>query len=358
MVSLALENLSKVYPNGVVGVRRVDLDVQAGEFIALVGPSGCGKTTTLRMVAGFEKCSAGRVLIERRDVTRLPPERRPTAMVFQDYALFPHLNVRENIAFGLRFQSRGRPSERIADLARMLRLEDVLNRQIDSLSGGQRQRVALARALSVEPSILLLDEPLGALDASLRKEVQSELKILQRRLGLTFLFVTHSQAEALALSDRIVVMNAGWVEQVSTPEDLCARPTSRFVAKFVGRNLVLDADVIDRRGGEVQVETRLGTFGAKGELRSGNAALSINLDRIDIAGVANRREVEANYNSLEARVVTSCTVAGRISLSLGLADGSEIRVDRRADRFDTGALEAGASVKLTWKIEDATLVTA
>ncbi len=356
MVSLALENLGKVYPNGVVGVRRVDLDVQPGEFIALVGPSGCGKTTTLRMVAGFEQCSEGRVLIEGRDVTRLPPEKRPTAMVFQDYALFPHLDVRANIGFGLRSAGQRRSNRTIADLAGMLRLQDVLDRPIGSLSGGQRQRVALARALSVEPSILLLDEPLGALDANLRKEVQSELKVLQRQLGLTFLFVTHSQAEALALSDRIVVMNAGGVEQVSTPEELCARPASRFVAKFVGRNLVLDSNAIHGHGGDIQVETRLGAFRSRGSLPSGRTALSINLDRIGIASGADPRETQANF--LEARVLASRIVAGRVNLSLGLADGTEIRIDRREDRFDVSKLGPGASVKLSWKIEDSTLVTA
>jgi ABC-type Fe3+/spermidine/putrescine transport system ATPase subunit len=296
------------------------------------------------------------VHIEGRDVTHLPPEMRPTAMVFQDYALFPHLDVRRNIAFGLRSRRRTPSADRVTELVRMLRLEAVLDRPISALSGGQKQRVALARALSVEPSILLLDEPLGALDASLRKEVQAELKLLQRRLGLTFLFVTHSQAEALALSDRIVVMNSGRVEQISTPEELCSRPVSRFVARFIGRNLVLDGKVIDRRGTNVKIETRLGELVGQGEPYQGSAvALALNLDRIEV-----RRENTAKARdsglSIKAQIVGRRNSAGRINLHVVLSDGSEICIDRREDRIDVHALDVGSPVDLCWKPEDASLV--
>lgn len=358
MASLVLDSVRKVYPNGVPGVQRVDLDIEAGEFVALVGPSGCGKSTTLRMVAGFESCSGGRVLIDDKDVTHLPPEKRPTAMVFQDYALFPHLDVRSNIAFGLRARRQAGAMERVGELARMLRLEDVLDRPIGALSGGQRQRVALGRALSVRPSILLLDEPLGALDASLRKEVQSELKLLQRKLGITFLFVTHSQSEALALSDRIVVMNAGLVEQVSTPEVLCTRPASRFVARFIGRNLVLEGKQLERRGDDAKIATSLGPVMARGPQIVGESAVALNLDRVEIRHLESSATHPDEGLFMPAEVLAHRHLAGRVSISLGLSDGSKISVERREDRLDTDAMSVGSRVNVCWTPEDATLVPA
>ncbi len=357
MTRFELDGLRKVYPNGVVGVHRVDLSVDQGEFIALVGPSGCGKSTTLRMAAGFESCSGGRVLIDGRDFTNTLPAKRPTAMVFQDYALFPHLTVRENIAFGPQISRAPDIQKHVDELARILRLGDVVDRPIATLSGGQRQRVALARALSVGPSILLLDEPLGALDASLRKEVQAELKILQKKLGITFLFVTHSQAEALALSDRIVVMNAGWVEQISTPEELCTRPASRFVAKFIGRNLVLDGKEIDRNGAEARIETSLGPIIGTGPIHNGACAASINLDSIELAVPCQDNPPNIGF-AINARIVATKLIADRLSLTLALTDGSQIAIERRHDRIKSGALEVGRSVNVCWKAESVSVVRA
>jgi ABC-type Fe3+/spermidine/putrescine transport system ATPase subunit len=223
---LELAGVGKTYADGTPAVVDFDLRAAKGEFISFVGPSGCGKTTTLRMIAGFEDISAGDILVRGRRINDLPPERRPTSTIFQNFALFPHMTVRDNIEYGLRV--KGLPAaERRAKADRMMQVLDltgIADRRSAGLSGGQRQRTALARGLVVEPDILLLDEPLGALDANLRKSIQAELKLLQRNIGITFVFVTHAQSEALALSDRIVVMNRGRVEQISPPEEIYRRP--------------------------------------------------------------------------------------------------------------------------------------
>jgi putative spermidine/putrescine transport system ATP-binding protein len=240
MGSLVLEALNKRY-GASLAVERVDLDVSQGEMVALLGPSGCGKTTTLRMVAGFVPPSAGRVLIGGKDVTRTPPHARDTGMVFQSYALFPHMDVAANVAFGLEMRrvNRAEREARVREALRLVRLDRLEDRLPRQLSGGQQQRVALARALVVNPSVFLLDEPLSNLDAKLRAEVRMEIRMLQQRLGLTTLIVTHDQEEALTMADRLVVMENGRVRQIGTAEDLYERPANPFVAGFVGRcNLV------------------------------------------------------------------------------------------------------------------------
>jgi spermidine/putrescine transport system ATP-binding protein len=220
-----------------VAVRHLDLQIQPGEFFSIIGPSGCGKTTTLRMVAGFEDPTAGRVSVGGRDMTGVRPYRRPVNTVFQSYALFPHLDVFENVAFGLREARVGKAEvrERVAEAIRLVQLEGREGSRPRKLSGGQQQRVALARALVNRPEVLLLDEPLGALDLKLRTEMQNELKDLQRGVGVTFCYVTHDQGEAFSMSDRVAVMNLGLLEQVGTPEDVYHRPASLFVADFVGK---------------------------------------------------------------------------------------------------------------------------
>ncbi len=225
-------------------VRAVDgvsLDIRTGEFFSLLGPSGCGKTTTLRMIGGFETPTAGRILLRERDVTRDPPDKRPVNMVFQNYALFPHLDVGDNIAFGLRRRrvDAGDIRRRVAEALELVGLAGYEKRRPNQLSGGQQQRVALARALVNRPNVLLLDEPLGALDLKLRKRLQMELKRIQGEVGITFVYVTHDQEEALTMSDRIAVMHAGRVEQLGTPEELYDRPTTRFVADFIGTTNLL-----------------------------------------------------------------------------------------------------------------------
>jgi ABC-type Fe3+/spermidine/putrescine transport system ATPase subunit len=220
----------------VTAVDAVDLEIAEGEFFALLGPSGCGKTTLMRLLAGFEAPDAGRILLSGQDVAGLPPHRRPSSMMFQTYALFPHLTVAQNVGFGLKQQGweRARAAARVAELLALVRLEGLERRKPDQLSGGQKQRVALARALAPQPKILLLDEPLAALDRRLREDTQLELKTLQRTLGLTFMIVTHDQDEAMVVADRLAVMNAGAIAQVGAPSEVYERPASRFVAGFLG----------------------------------------------------------------------------------------------------------------------------
>ena len=232
-----LEAVSKVFPGGIVGLDAVDLDIARGEFLTLLGPSGCGKTTSLRVIAGFESPSSGKVLLEGRDITALRPFDRPVNTVFQDYALFPHMNVAENIGFGLSLRelSGAEQKKRVAAALDMVGLADKLGARVSELSGGQRQRVALARAIVCEPRVLLLDEPLSALDAHLREQMQVELKRLQSQLGTTFVMVTHDQTEALSISDRIVVMNKGRIEQIAPPAD-ALRPARHDLRRELHRH--------------------------------------------------------------------------------------------------------------------------
>jgi spermidine/putrescine ABC transporter ATP-binding subunit len=237
--------VEKRYGN-VAATRGIDLEVFRGEFLTLLGPSGCGKTTLLRLIVGFEQPTAGRILIDGRDVTRVPTYRRPIGMVLQNLALFPHMNVQENITFGLltRGESKAEAAQKAARMLTLVGLEGYERRLVHELSGGQRQRVALARSIVLEPSVLLLDEPLGALDLKLRQQMQIELKRIQRDIGITFIFVTHDQEEALTMSDRIVVMNAGRIEQIGAPQDVYDLPETMFVANFVGDTNVFTGQAI------------------------------------------------------------------------------------------------------------------
>ncbi len=248
--SLILENVSKVFPqrDGQGEVRAVDgvsLTIREGEFLTLLGPSGCGKTTTLRLISGFELPTGGRILLDGKDISHRPPNKRDMAMVFQSYALFPHMTVFNNIAYGLRVQGvrRADMRERTERMLEQIGLKGLGDRRPHELSGGQQQRVALARSLVVEPRVLLFDEPLSNLDAKLRVQMRSEIRKLQKRLNITSVYVTHDQIEAMALSDRIVVMNAGKIEQIGAPEEIYRRPSTRFVADFIGRANFLEATI-------------------------------------------------------------------------------------------------------------------
>jgi ABC-type Fe3+/spermidine/putrescine transport system ATPase subunit len=247
--SISVRSVTKRFGE-VAAVDGVSLDILRGEFFSLLGPSGCGKTTLLRMIAGLEMPTGGQILINGREVTHLPPYSRPVNLVFQHYALFPHLTAAKNVAFGLRYKGGERRQEgaKVAQALDLVRLAGLQSRYPHELSGGQRQRVALARALVLEPQVLLLDEPLGALDQKLRKEMQVELKNLQRTLGITFVFVTHDQEEALTMSDRVAVMNLGKVEQTGASAEVFERPVTEFVARFMGATNVLPADVRDATG--------------------------------------------------------------------------------------------------------------
>jgi putative spermidine/putrescine transport system ATP-binding protein len=253
--AVELQDVSCVFQSGGQSVRavdRVNLQIGEGEFFTLLGPSGSGKTTCLRMIGGFTLPTSGRITLKGNDVSHLPPYARPINTVFQDYALFPHMTVLENVAYGLMVKGvdKAQRTQRAQALLEMIRLPDVGARKPGQLSGGQRQRVALARALVNQPEVLLLDEPLGALDLKLREQMQAELKALQRSLGITFLFITHDQHEALSMSDRIGVFNLGKLEQVATPQDIYNRPATRFVAQFIGAANVLDGAAAQQLIGE------------------------------------------------------------------------------------------------------------
>ncbi len=247
-----LKNITKSF-DGVTVIQNLNLDIRNGEFLTLLGPSGCGKTTTLRMIAGFEKPDCGEILINGVNVVQLPPNKRNVNTVFQSYALFPHMTVFDNVAFGLKMSKY--PSEeierRVMDVLSIVKLTAFADRKPGQLSGGQQQRVAMARAVVNKPAVLLLDEPLSALDAKLRSEMQNELKQLQRELKITFVLVTHDQEEALSISDRVVVMNEGYVQQIGTPREVYEEPQNLFTAKFVGDINIFDAQVIDIEDGVV-----------------------------------------------------------------------------------------------------------
>jgi putrescine transport system ATP-binding protein len=239
-------------------VDRLSLDIRAGEFFALLGPSGCGKTTLLRMLAGFETPDEGRILLDGKDIAQVLPHQRPVNMMFQNYALFPHLSVRDNIAFGLKRAGmpRAEINTRVAEMVALVRLEGLEKRKPDQLSGGQKQRVALARSLARRPQVLLLDEPLAALDKKLRESTQLELMELQRRLGMTFIIVTHDQEEAMTVASRIGVMDAGRLEQVATPRELYEAPISRWIAEFVGDVNMFEGQIASREAGRLAISTR------------------------------------------------------------------------------------------------------
>jgi spermidine/putrescine transport system ATP-binding protein len=244
----------------VVAVNHIDLDMAGGEFFSMLGPSGCGKTTTLRMIAGFEDLTSGQIVLDGVDLRDTPPHKRPVNTVFQSYMIFPHLDVHQNVAFGLRRQRCGRSEirQRVGEALELVQLQKLANRKPSQLSGGQQQRVALARALVLQPSVLLLDEPLGALDAKLRRQLQVELKALQQRVGITFVYVTHDQEEALTMSDQIAVMSDGVVEQVGTPREVYDEPTTEFVADFLGISNLITAEAQPASNGGCRL--RVGEF--------------------------------------------------------------------------------------------------
>jgi iron(III) transport system ATP-binding protein len=297
---LALERVTKRFqsPEGreVVAVDDASIAVAGGEFVTLLGPSGCGKTTTLRMVAGFEQPTSGQILLDGRDVSRLSPDKREMGMVFQSYALFPHLSVFENVAYGLRLRGRrgGSLNEAVKRILASVNLTGLEERRPSALSGGQQKRVALARAMAIEPRVLLFDEPLSNLDAKLRVSLRSEIRRIQQQLGTTALYVTHDQAEAMSLSDRIVVMNHGRVEQFDTPDVIYRRPGTRFVADFIGRANFVPGEVLARGEGDradVRILGRPTRIAAAAGVQPGSTATvvlrpeSIRLDEGDLSAV-------------------------------------------------------------------------
>ncbi|MGU3450025.1 ABC transporter ATP-binding protein [Methylobacterium sp. 391_Methyba4] len=318
---LRLEELTKRFGTH-HAVEAVTLDLEPGEFFCLLGPSGCGKSTLLRMIAGFERPTAGRILLGEADLTALPPHRRPVNMMFQSYALFPHMSVAGNIGYGLKGLGRAAAANRVADLLRLVRLDGFGDRRPDTLSGGQRQRVALARALAREPQLLLLDEPLGALDRGLREETQGELRAVQRRLGTAFIVVTHDPEEAMMLADRIGVMEGGRLIQVGPPAELYRRPASRFVAGLLG-----DVNLIPGRlgaggpGGAREVETAYGAVrGVAADALETGAAVVVAVRPEDLV---------LGTEGLPVVIADSVFLGDRLRRTLRLPDGTTLRASGR-----------------------------
>jgi spermidine/putrescine transport system ATP-binding protein len=306
-------------------VDGINLTVAPGEFFSLLGPSGCGKTTTLRMIAGFERPTEGQVVLDGVDVAATPPHKRNVNTVFQNYALFPHLNVEKNVAFGLKYQqvSKQETAERVGRALELVRLEGYHKRRPNQLSGGQQQRVALARALILNPSVLLLDEPLGALDAKLRKALQIELKSIQEEVGITFVYVTHDQEEALTMSDRLAVMSNGRVEQIGPPEEVYEEPSTAYVADFLGVSNLMDATAHGTTSGGCRV--RLGEFelvAGKGEPDAiGDVKLSIRPERVELRAAGTTGE-----NMIPGMVERIVYVGSAMQVIVNLAPGEKIQV--------------------------------
>jgi spermidine/putrescine transport system ATP-binding protein len=345
----------------VTAVDDVSLRVRRGEFFSLLGPSGCGKTTLLRLIAGLETPSAGSIEIGGAEMTEVPAHRRPVNLVFQQYALFPHLSVAENVGFGLRYQSLPRVvhAARVTEALSLVRLAGLERRRPDQLSGGQRQRVALARALALEPQVLLLDEPLSALDRQLREEMQVELKTLQRRVGITFLLVTHDQEEALAMSDRVAVMNRGRIEQLGTPSEVYDRPATPFVATFLGAANFWTAEV---RG--VTGETLTLALGAGAEMavpvppgRSFEAGESVRLlvrpEKLRLLPVPPERGPALPVTVLDRLYQGASTI-----WTVGDARGEryQVHVQNAGGVGETGVLQVGGGGFLSWEPRDSVVL--
>lgn len=349
---LRIENVSKQF-GPLTAVDSLSLEIGHGEFFALLGPSGCGKTTLLRMLAGFETPSSGRILLDGEDIVAVPPHRRPINMMFQNYALFPHLTVEGNVAFGLRQErlSRAEIATRVEEMLALVRLKGFNRRRIDHLSGGQRQRVALARSLVKRPRVLLLDEPLAALDKKLRAETQFELMELQRKLGTTFVIVTHDQEEAMIVADRIAVMDRGRLRQVAPPNDIYERPNSRWVAEFIGEVSLIEGalragDILDSVFGPLRVPPN--------QTARGKVWLALRPEKLRLSTT----RPEGDLNALSG-TVSEIGYRGGVSIyKVRLADQSLIKV-ALSNSGPSSRLEVsiGATIWVSWPKENGVVLT-
>ena len=344
--SIRLDGVSKTFDGRVRAVDEVTLDIAPGEFFSLLGPSGCGKTTTLRMIAGFETVDRGRILVGGRDVTEVPVHKRDMGMIFQSYALFPHRTVAENVAFGLRMRGlpRAEIATRVAAALSQVELTGLEERRPGQLSGGQQQRVALARALVIQPSVLLCDEPLGALDRKLRQQMQFELKQIQKQLGVTLVFVTHDQEEALAMSDRIAVMNAGRIEQVGPPGEIYDRPNTRFVADFIGEINLFEGRWSDGRftiaGGQV-----LPAGAVNGRL--GEGAIAVRPEKVTLAA--------PGQGLLSGRIESANFLGGQTLYRIA-GDGGLRLLAKETNAGERGSRMPGTEISLAWTADDAVVL--
>ena len=352
-VLLSLQHIKKDFGEGEV-LSDISLDVHRGEFVTLLGASGCGKTTTLRIISGLETADEGRVLLGGRDMTDLPPEKRPVNTVFQSYALFPHMNVEKSVAYGLRLRGMDKRAidKRVREMLELVQMSEHAGRMPRQLSGGQRQRIAIARALALEPELLLLDEPLGALDLQLRRQMQVELKRLQKQLGITFIYITHDQEEAVNMSDRIAVMRAGRFEQIGTPEEIYDAPMTRYVAQFIGRSTILTGTVTAVNGDTAVIEDENGRYPAdasRARLTPGEACeLCVRTERMRVS-----REPVPGF-SLPCTVKEARYAGGSVLTYVTMAGGAEAVAtgeERMAD-----AAQPGDTVYLCWNPAQAAVI--
>ncbi len=354
-----LERVTKRF-HDVTAVNHLSLEIERGEFFSMLGPSGCGKTTTLRMIGGFETPTAGTIYLGDTDVTSLPPFQRDVNTVFQSYALFPHLNVFENVAFGLRRKKTADPEirQRVGEMLELVELPGYERRKPSQLSGGQQQRVALARALINHPRVLLLDEPLGALDLKLRKQMQIELKRIQTEVGITFIYVTHDQEEAMTMSDRIAVMRAGQIEQLGQPEELYERPKTSFVAGFLGVSNLLDGSVAARDAQAMTVQLQDGsTVRAPAEGLEGATEVRVGVrpEKLRVVAVGNDADaaVDPSLNSLAGAILDASYVGVSTQYLIDAGGGQRLTV--YAQNLETSgsraALADGQRVRVTWRPE-------
>ncbi len=346
-------NVNKYYGSS-LAVDNLDLAIEPGQFVTLLGPSGCGKSTTLRMLGGFEMPTSGEIFLDGQEISQLPPNKRNVNIVFQDYALFPHLNVRRNVAFGLELKGMASDAihKRTMELLSLVKLTDFAERMPGQLSGGQRQRVALMRALAPNPNVLLLDEPLSALDAKLRQQMQIELKSIQKTTGKTFIFVTHDQEEALTMSDVVVVMNAGRIEQMGDPHTLYAKPRSRFVANFIGETNFIEGKLKAIDGGLAAIEWNGSVVHAN--LNGHNPAIGSTVAAaLRPEAITVISEKPANTIAVSGQITQRIFKGDHTSLTVSLANGQSL-----VAQLDPVALSrvTGDDVWLTWRESDAVVL--
>lgn len=355
---VSIRNVSKKFPGGVTAVDNVSIDIAQNEFFALLGPSGCGKTTLLRMISGLETPTSGEIMIGGENMAYTPPNKRPTNMVFQSYAVFPHMTVAQNVGYGLKVTGveASEITRRVAEGLEMVKLSHLADRKPDQMSGGQRQRVALARALVKRPKVLLLDEPLSALDAKLRDGMRLELTRLQETVGITFIIVTHDQDEALSMASRIAVMDKGAVQQIATPAELYEHPKSRFVADFIGKVNLIDAKVLGQKGKVLNCEAKgLGKIEVSSDKQVGSGvAIAVRPEKLKITTA----EPMSSAIRLQGKVRDVAYYGDTSHILIEGKDGLDLSVNVQNDtRLGGAGVERGQKVWVHWAAEDSIVLT-